>query len=335
MLLLDRTTIAAHLVSRLVRESVALRQQWRRDPIPNLQVDDLLPAETAQALFAEFPPPEQLRSKHSLAESRHRGTQLQAYAPLLREAAEALQDPRVIAALAEVTDTPFVLREPQPNATGLVHMQRGDFVNPHIDLGFQPQRGKRRVLSVTYYVTPDRRLADGGHLELWHAGPEGEPTTILSKWNRLSVVSIDEHAWHSVSPVLTKRRSCGLFSYYHARVGAQPSNDNIVTAYRGRPEQKLRDLFLRADTFARQSLYRFVIDGRVLSSVRPARPASPVSPARPARPANDNGDLAAAARPIASTMLPPPLPSAVVSSAALADPGVVATDPARTNEAAE
>jgi Rps23 Pro-64 3,4-dihydroxylase Tpa1-like proline 4-hydroxylase len=353
MSLLDRTSIAAHLVARLVQAGAELRRQWRRDAIPNLQIDDLLPDETAAALFAAFPAPEQLPSKRSLAESRHRSSELAGRAPLLREAAAALQDPRVIAEIAHLTDTPFVLLEPQPSATGIMQMQRGDFVNPHLDLGFQPQRGQRRVLSVTYYVTPDRRLADGGHLELWHAGPEGEPTTILSKWNRLSIVAIDEHAWHSISPVSTKRRCCGLFSYYHARVAARPGNDSIVTAYRGRPEQKLRDLLLRADTFARQSLYRFVIDGQTAPADERARPeqpdptaplaaagrvapaARPAQPVRPISAANDNGQPFDSGRTGPTTMLPPPLPSSVSVNAPLAKPDAIASKPARVTQAVE
>ena len=275
MPLVDRWSIAAHVVERIVERREPLRRQWRRDPIANLQIDEVLPAETARELYDAFPPLDCLTPARSLRESRYLGVQLERYEPLLRETVYAFQDPRVIDAIAELTDQPGLLREREPGASGISLMDRGGFLNPNVHGSGDVLLHKRHALSLLYYVTPDLRLADGGHLELWHDGPENEPTTILSKFNRLVVMASHTGAWHSVSPLRTRRRRCCLWNYYYAAFETRPANDNVVAAYRGRPDQKLRDLLLRADTFARQSMYRFVLDRRLEQDSVPVSEAGP------------------------------------------------------------
>ena len=63
-----------------------------------------------------------------------------------------------------------------------------------------------------------------------------------------------------MSPLEANRQRCCLWSYYYQAFSVQPHNDNHVAAFRARPEQRFRDLLLRADTFARQSVYRFVLE---------------------------------------------------------------------------
>jgi Rps23 Pro-64 3,4-dihydroxylase Tpa1-like proline 4-hydroxylase len=263
MPLVDRSSIAVQIVARIAERREQLQRQWRSDPISNLTIDDLLPIELARGLFDAFPPPERLTALRNLRETRYLGTQLERYQPLLREAVYAFQDPRVIEAIAALIDQPGLSLEPQLGASGVSRMDRGGFVNPNVRGSGDALLHKRQALSLLYYVTPDLRLADGGHLELWHDGPDGEPTTILSKFNRLVVMASHSEAWHSVSPLRTQRRRCCIWNYYYAAFDARPANDNHVAAFRGRPDQKLRDLILRADTFARQSMYRLVLDRRL------------------------------------------------------------------------
>ena len=260
MRVLDRTELASQIVERLSSRRDQLRERWQRDPISNLIVDDLFPAETARALFEAFPSRDRLTPKRSLGESRFLGERVDAYPPLLREAVYAFQTPRVIDAIGRLTAFAGLLQAPPANACGISVMERGSFLNPHVDGARELGQLHRQVLSALYYVTPDLRLSDGGHLELWHDGLDAEPTTILSKFNRLIVMATHAGAWHSVSPLRTVRHRCCIWSYYYLPYSAQPHNDNHVAAFRGRPEQKFRDLLLRADTFARQSLYRFVIE---------------------------------------------------------------------------
>ncbi len=260
MSVLDRTILARHVAERLAARRRELQARWQRDPIANLTIDDVFPADVARTLFESFPPAEELTARRNLRESRYIGMRMETYPPQLCEAVYAFQMPEVIAAIGEVTGTVGLLRTPQPSACGISRMDRGSFLNPHIDSSHDPAQTNQQVISTLYYLTPDLRLSDGGHLELWHDGPDAEATTILSKFNRLVVMATHAGAWHSVSPIQTNRRRCCIWSYYYVPFQVQPHNDNHVAAFRGRPEQKFRDLLLRADTFARQSLYRFVVD---------------------------------------------------------------------------
>jgi Rps23 Pro-64 3,4-dihydroxylase Tpa1-like proline 4-hydroxylase len=264
----DRSSIATYVVERLTSCRPQLQRQWRRDPISNLLVDDLLPPETARALFDAFPAPERLTALRNLRESRYVGSRLDSYQPLLREAICAFADPRVREAISGITELTGLL-PPEAGASGVSRMARGGFLNPNAPS--KTRGGFGRVLSLSYYLTPDLRLADGGHLELWHDGPDGEPTTILSKFNRLVVMAAHGNAWHSVSPLRTQRGRCCIWNYYYAALGVRPANDNAgyehdVAPFRGRPEQRFRDLLLRADTFARQSMYRLALERRAAAA---------------------------------------------------------------------
>jgi Rps23 Pro-64 3,4-dihydroxylase Tpa1-like proline 4-hydroxylase len=260
MLPIDRSTLAALIAERLTSRRDKLERQWQRDPIANIHVDDLLTQDAAKALFDAFPRPARMLTRRGLGEYRYVGEQLDRYAASLREAVYAFHDPRVVAAIAKLTQIRGLVAETRVGVCGISRMDRGHFLNPHVDHSHGELHGNQQVISLLYYVTPDLRLADGGHLELWHGGPEAEATTILSKFNRLVIMATHGSAWHSVSPVRSDRQRCCLWTYYHAPYTAQPQNDNHVAAFRGRPEQKLRDLLLRADTFARQSLYRIALD---------------------------------------------------------------------------
>jgi Rps23 Pro-64 3,4-dihydroxylase Tpa1-like proline 4-hydroxylase len=261
MLPLDRSTLGASIAASLLARREKLSRQWQRDPIANIQVDDLLAPDTAKALFDSFPRPERMLSRRGLGEHRYIGEQLDQYSALVRETVRAFHDPRVVAAVSELTQIRGLVAETRMGVCGVSQMDRGHFLNPHVDSAHDDdQHRNHQVVSLLYYVTPDLRLVDGGHLELWHQGPDGEATTILSKFNRLVIMATHGSAWHSVSPVRSDRHRCCLWTYYHAPSSVQPHHDHHIPVFRGRPEQKLRDLLLRADTFARQSLYRLVVD---------------------------------------------------------------------------
>jgi hypothetical protein len=105
-------------------------------------------------------------------------------------------------------------------------------------------------------LSPDWRLADGGQLELWEDGLTGLPTVTLAKFNRLTLLGLDDQAWHSINPVHAKRpRRALVHSYYaEAPIGARPYRH--PRTFRGRPEQTVRDLVLRYKHNLQASLTR-------------------------------------------------------------------------------
>jgi len=137
------------------------------------------------------------------------------------------------------------------DAGGVSLMARGHYLHPHIDNSHDMDRARYRVLNLLYYVSPDWRIEDGGHLELWPRGTRGEPLTLHSKFNRLVVIATNRTSWHSVSAVRTDRNRTCVSNYYFSPVSPEADDYFHVTSFRGRPGQPVRDLLLRADAALR------------------------------------------------------------------------------------
>lgn len=245
---MHRTEIADFIAARLEPQVEALRRAWLSSgPIRYFAIDDLLPEDLARRLRAAFPPPEAMQIKRSLRELKFVAAQMDRYDPLLEESIFAFQDPRVVDLVARITG----LRQLEPDdklyAGGISMMVQGHFLNPHVDNSHDLARERYRVLNLLYYVSPDWQLANGGHLELWPKGPKGEQVTIESRFNRLAVMMTDQTSWHSVSPVQAAQSRCCVSNYYFSTQSPESAEYYHVTSFRGRPEQKMRDLVLRAD----------------------------------------------------------------------------------------
>ena len=133
-------------------------------------------------------------------------------------------------------------------------MGQGNFLNPHLDNSHNNDRSLYRVLNLLYYVTPDWQQGNGGNLELWPAGTKAEPLTIVSRFNRLVVMTTGPDSWHSVSEVRIDTPRCCVSNYYFSEHPVGDKEYFRVTTFRGRPEQPLRDMVLRADAALRQGI---------------------------------------------------------------------------------
>ena len=136
-------------------------------------------------------------------------------------------------------------------AGGLSLMKKNNFLNPHLDNSHDKDLNRWRVLNLLYYVTPNWQLKDGGNLELWPRGPKSDPITILSKYNRLVVMATHQKSWHSVSKVKTDKVRCCVSNYYFSPDPLTEKDRFHVTTFRGRPEEKSKDIALRLDSSLR------------------------------------------------------------------------------------
>lgn len=232
-----------------------LREQWQGSkPISHFFVDDLLPQPWAERIRAAFPDTGEMVLKQSLREVKYVAAQMNNYDPLLEEIIYAFQAERVVQATQQITGLKALEPDEMLYAGGISAMTSGQFLNPHIDNSHDKTRQRYRVLNLLYYVSPGWRKANGGNLELWPAGPKGEPLTIESAFNRLVVMVTDQHSWHSVSANRTAQLRCCVSNYYFSKYPVGDQEYFHVTSFRGRPTQPLRDYVLRADQFARTIL---------------------------------------------------------------------------------
>jgi Rps23 Pro-64 3,4-dihydroxylase Tpa1-like proline 4-hydroxylase len=243
------------LVQRIRPLADSLARSYREaGTINSFVVDDVFPDAVAARLAEAFPRPDAMMRRASIRESKFVSSQMDRHDPLLEEATFAFQDARFVQLLAQITGIADLAADPDLYASGLSLMRQGDFLNPHLDNSHDKERERYRVLNVLYYVSPDWRLECGGNLELWDRGPGGGQRTLESRFNRLVCMATHRGSWHSVSPVRVPRDRTCVSNYYFSQRALGSGEYFHVTSFRGRPEQKLRDLILRIDAKARAVL---------------------------------------------------------------------------------
>jgi Rps23 Pro-64 3,4-dihydroxylase Tpa1-like proline 4-hydroxylase len=255
MVSLDRTAMAEVICRRIDATLDEVTRQWRTSqPINHFVIDDLLPVDWAERIRNAFPRGDTMMLRRSLREVKFVAAQMNRYDPLLEEIIYAFQQPGVVERVGRIT----ALRALEPDsllyAGGISLMAPGHYLNPHIDNSHDKVRERYRVLNLLYYVSPQWDEQAGGNLELWPEGPQGRPVTIISRFNRLAVMVTHQRSWHSVSRVAVPRDRCCVSNYYFSRYPVGEAEYFHVTTFRGRPEQFVRDLVLRADGWARSRL---------------------------------------------------------------------------------
>jgi Rps23 Pro-64 3,4-dihydroxylase Tpa1-like proline 4-hydroxylase len=261
---MNRTQIADHISARLREELPVLRRDWANSgTVHHVVLDKVLPESLAMSIRQAFPEGSTMQTRKSLRELKHVAAQMNHYNALLEEALFAFQDPRVVELVGQITG----LRDLEPDeklyAGGISMMSTGHFLNPHIDNSHDKERARYRVLNLLYYASPDWQLANGGNLEVWPRGVEHEQITIESRFNRMAIMVTNKTSWHSVSPVTSDALRCCVSNYYFSRHPADVSEYFHVTSFRGRPDQPVRDLVLRADAALRMGIRKLFPKGAV------------------------------------------------------------------------
>ena len=258
---MKRAEIATHIADNLSQRKDTLKSQWRGHRVRAFTVDGLLPDALAKSMYDAFPATEDMRFKESLRERKLISAQMNKHNPLLEEAIYAFQDPRITALLEEITGLRSLEPDAHLYAGGISMMLKDHFLNPHIDNSHDKDRNRYRVLNLLYYVTPGWDAPSGGNLELWDEGPKGKPREIPSRFNRLVVMQTDRHSWHSVNPVRADGRRCCISNYTFSPYPTDDAEYFHVTSFRGRPDQFLRDLALRADARLRMEIRKLFTKG--------------------------------------------------------------------------
>jgi Rps23 Pro-64 3,4-dihydroxylase Tpa1-like proline 4-hydroxylase len=218
-------------------------------------IDDVLPFKDAMAIHDAFPGKEEMMERKTLREHKYVAAQMNRYDPLLEEIIYAFQDPRVVKISGEITGFKDLSPDEHLYAGGISLMAPGNFLNPHLDNSHDKDRNMYRVLNLLYYVSPDWAKEYGGNLELWDSGPEGAPREIHSKFNRLVLMATHDKSWHSVNKVRHPNRSrCCISNYYFSPTPIISHEYFHVTSFRGRPEERVKDLVLQADNALRSGV---------------------------------------------------------------------------------
>jgi len=262
---MNRQNLANHILFRLQQEKYSISESYNKskDSIGHFFIDNLLPGEIADSIYASFPKLESMKKRKDLREFKYVAAQLNQYEPILEEAVYAFQDKRIVSFIQEVCGIDSLYPDEHLYAGGISSMGKDQFLNPHLDNSHDKDRNKWRVFNLLYYVTPNWELDFGGNLEIWPRGVKNEQTTIHSKFNRLVVMATHDASWHSVSPVTHEGSRCCVSNYYFSDSPLKANEQFHVTSFRGRPSQKIRDLYLRFDTSLRMGIRKVFSKGIV------------------------------------------------------------------------
>lgn len=258
-----RKEIATFMLNNLESNKADLKKQFtaHKNEIGYFYLDDLLPTSLALEIHKNFPKTKETIQRKSLREKKFTAVQMDKYHYLLEEVIYAFQDEKIVALISEICKIETVYPDEFLYAGGLSLMEKGSFLNPHLDNSHDKDRNKWRVLNVLYYVTPDWKLNFGGNLEIWPKGLSKKPTIITSKFNRLVVMATHQNSWHSVSKVTVNKVRCCVSNYYFSDEPLLGSDTFHITTFRGRPTEKLKDIVLQFDNKTRSFLRKLFKTG--------------------------------------------------------------------------
>lgn len=252
-LILDRLEREADLIASDFAAEKGLKMKFSA-------IDDLLPPDIANGIAEAFPPTGEMRFLNSFRERKFTSKALDKFEPLITDITFAFQDERVINKIAELTGIRDPLGDPHLYAGGISAMERGHFLNPHIDNSHDGEQQNYRVLNLLYYVTPEWKPVNGGNLELWDEKVT-KPVEIPSLFNRLVLMATNDKSWHSVNEVKSSGARRCISNYYFSPHSPNGYETTHVTYFMARPEQKLRRFVTKIDSEIRTMLRKAKKDG--------------------------------------------------------------------------
>lgn len=245
-----REELADLILQRIENGAEEIAKDFEREKGINTRfcaIDDLLPTDIAKKFYKAFPPVQEMRLLHSFREKKYTSKSLEKFNPLIADITFAFQDERVVQKIAELTSIKDAVGDPLLYAGGISAMERGHFLNPHLDNSHDLDQKNYRVLNLLYYVTPDWRSENGGNLELWD-DQVAKSIEIPSLFNRLVLMSTNDRSWHSVNRVRAGGVRCCVSNYYFSPHSPNGYDTAHVTYFMARPEQKLRRLVTKIDS---------------------------------------------------------------------------------------
>lgn len=260
---INRIELAEIIYKKIYTNRIHLSDQFksRKEAIGYVFLDDLLPEYIAIELYKVFPGKESMILKKSIKEDKFVAFQMNLYNPILEEILYAFQDAKIVELIGEI----FQVEDPIPDkslyAGGISMMGLKQFLNPHLDNSHDKERERWRVLNLLYYISPDWKEEYGGNLELWPDGLAKNQVTICSKFNRLVIMVTHNKSLHSVSPIVHNAYRCCISNYYFSKKPVLETDKFHVTSFRGRPEHKFIDTFLKVDAFLRMSVRKIFKNG--------------------------------------------------------------------------
>tara|TARA_B110000240_G_scaffold179979_1_gene210627 strand:+ start:99 stop:923 length:825 start_codon:yes stop_codon:yes gene_type:complete len=255
------------IYNKILLSKSSLIKDWNAPEQTNTKhiiIDNLLPDELCTEIYDSFPKDsEGFHSRSTFRERKKTSANMSLYNKIINEAIYAFQDEKILNIISEITSIKGLEADKKLYAGGLSIMERGDFLNPHIDNSHNIKREEYRRLNILYYVTPNWCIENGGNFELWDAKVKRQKT-IVSKFNRIVLMETTQDSWHSVSKVLTTLPRYCVSNYYFSKNSPNKNNNKYfhVTSFTGRPEENFKRVYGSVDNYFRNKISIILKAGR-------------------------------------------------------------------------
>tara|TARA_B100000131_G_C18049945_1_gene585999 strand:- start:154 stop:960 length:807 start_codon:yes stop_codon:yes gene_type:complete len=229
-------------------------------------LDNLIDEASVQLIYKQFQGDYWI-PRNTFRERKQTYAKLDNLDPIVSNITEAFHDERIVDVVSKITGIEDLEYDASLYAGGISRMNKGDFLNPHLDNSHDAGRNRYRRLNLLFYVAPDLEEKDGGNFELWDDKVK-QPVKIAAKFNRLVIMETGNHTWHSVDKVKTDKIRCCVSNYYFSKSSPRDFEYYHVTSFLGRPNQPLNRLYGRIDNFLRQSFVQVTGISRGKKEVR-------------------------------------------------------------------
>ena len=219
-------------------------------------LDGLLPENIALDIYNNFPNKKTYHLRDTFRERKFTYAKLNNLKnPIVQDITNAFLMDNVVNIISQITDIQNLESDPSLYASGISRMDKGHFLNPHIDNSHDMLRKRYRRLNLLYYVTPDLKESDGGNFELWDKKVKS-PLKIPPKFNRLVLMETTKYSWHSVDHVHSNIQRCCVSNYYFSKSSPEQKEYYHVTSFLGRPDEKARRLYGIVDNLLRNTFVK-------------------------------------------------------------------------------
>jgi hypothetical protein len=253
-------------------DELAPRYQGAR-PFPYIVMDDFLPADIAEEIYAEFPAPH-WQHWTALPTDDQKGKFVTTDEGVIPSRARALihelNSGTFLHYLERLTGVPQLISDTKLIGGGLHRIERGGKLSVHIDFSHHPYNGLNRRLNLLLYLNKDWKGEYGGRFELWDRRIERAEASFLPLFNRCAVFSTSPISYHGhpeplMCPPGEARKSIAL---YYFSVG-RPADEDVEhnTLFRSRPGDpfSLSNTLIRA---ASSGLFRDLVPPLVYRTAR-------------------------------------------------------------------
>ena len=177
-------------------------------------LDNLLPTEIAETIYANFPKPKEMHLLSGPGKIKLKYSHLKDTAGLVQDINAAIQDRRVVSVIEEITEIKKQIPDTSQYAGGVSTLLKGHFINPHLDNSHNVEKKNQyRTVNMLYYVSPNWQRENGGNYELWDESIDNH-ILVPSFFNRLVVMETNRRSWHAVNPVVCDSPRCCVFNYF-------------------------------------------------------------------------------------------------------------------------